>query len=166
MATYSVHLPRDATSAGAVAEGAVFVKEGFTFFAFVFTGLWLLIKGLWLPLIAFVAVNMALAAALAWAALPPVVLPVLNLLIALYIGMEAPGMQRAKLKAKGFAEAGTVVGKTLDECERRFFESWLDGNRRAPPPLVAASTSPVTAPRTGAVLGLFPTPAAGARPNP
>jgi hypothetical protein len=87
---------------------------------------------MWAGLVAYVAAFvlmvcglMALGAGDAWIALALAALHVV-------IGFEATSLQRWALERRGWTEAGTVSGRNLAECERRFFDYWLAGT-----PLVA-----------------------------
>jgi hypothetical protein len=41
------------------------------------------------------------------------------------LGLEASTLERTWLSYRGWTELGTVAGRNLPECERRFFDSWL-----------------------------------------
>ena len=66
----------------------------------------------------------------------------------LLIGFEADALRRWALDRKGWQMLGSVSGRTVDECERRFFDGWLpsqpilrpsgDGTLIAAPPLAGA----------------------------
>ena len=43
----------------------------------------------------------------------------------LLIGFEADTLRRWALDRKGWHMLGSVSGRTVDECERRFFDGWL-----------------------------------------
>ncbi len=58
----------------------------------------------------------------------------------MFIGFEAGSMERAWLTYMGWQEVGTVSGRNRHECERRFFETWLDG--QALPSSLARSDPP------------------------
>lgn len=107
------------------AEGLRFVRDGFTWSAALFGGLWLLWRGFWLALILYILVVVAFAfggkalgigdeAAL-------LVLIGLNLLL----GFEADTIERWSLKRRGWQMIGSVSGRDIGECERRFFDAWL-----------------------------------------
>jgi hypothetical protein len=153
MALYTVHIPNDARTPDEAADEAVFVKDGFNVAALAFTGLWLLSKRLWLGFGIFVAVAALLALLIAFAGVPAAVAPLLNSLLALFLGLQGNDLLREKLE-RTHRHAGSVTGRTLEDCERRFFAGlFADG---MPSPLPAPQAGPVAA--RANVLGLFPQP--------
>ena len=109
------------------AEAMVFVEDGFSWGAALFAPLWLAIQQLWLALGAYVLVACAIIAGLyvtgineAWIGCAIVALNV-------WLGFEASEIKRQTLAARGWGDAGTVSGRNLAECERRFFDMWLAG---------------------------------------
>jgi len=162
MAIYTVHLPPDAVEPLAVAERSVFVKEGFAFFGFAFTGLWLLAERLWLQALAYFG-ALAAVSALFWRfGLPPGAFAGVTFLLAVLIGVEGNEWIRRRFAKRGWSQAGTVSGPSLDECERRFFQDWIGAQavpRQAPSPVPSAAQQPPPG-----VLGVFPT--AGGRTGP
>ena len=124
MLTYTVHEPAEASS-GRIdrAERLAFVKDGFSWRAAVFAPIWMIVHRLWWALLGYVAV----VALLGWlgSMLAPgwttLAMPALHLLI----GLEAGTLRRWQLARRGWRTAGSVTGRTADECERRFFDLWL-----------------------------------------
>jgi hypothetical protein len=158
MALYTVHLPNDARGAREAADEAVFVKDGFNPAALIFTGLWLLAKRLWLAVALFVAAGIVVALLMRYAGLPAIAGPLLNSVLALYLGVQGNDLVRARL-ARTQRHAGSVTGRTLEEAEVRFFAEF-DPARPAPDPAaLLTGRAPAVPGRTGdrpAVLGLFP----------
>ena len=116
------------------AEAMVFVEDGFSWGVALFAPLWLAIQQLGLALGAYLLVACAIIAGFyvtgineAWTGSALVALNV-------WIGFEASEIKRQTLAAGGWADAGTVSGRNLAECERRFFDNWLAGQ-----PLIARS---------------------------
>lgn len=158
MASYTVHIPPEATTPESVADTVVFVKDGFSFAGFIFTGLWLLANRLWLHALGYAVVLGMVAVGLWQFALPFGAFGPIQLLLALLIGLEGPEWLRRRYARRGWTHAGVVTGPSLDECERRFFEGWLAGaGQPAPRPPVAPLT-PAATPTGPSVLGLFPSP--------
>ena len=66
---------------------------------------------------------------LAWAleaiGVTPTASGVLFLIMQIVIGFEASSIHGAALERRGWRLAGTVTGRDLADCERRFLESWL-----------------------------------------
>jgi hypothetical protein len=107
------------------AERLEFVRDGFSWPAALFGPLWLAAKRewLWLGLYAAAAVLLGLVASLLGGAELWVVLG--NVGLALFLGFEASTLRRISLERRNWTELGTVTGRGLAECERRFFETWL-----------------------------------------
>ena len=135
------------------AAAIVFVRDGFSLLATVLGPFWLLLQGLWL----------AAAVAIVLAALPTIVLVMIGsgltwivALIAtlhLIIGFEGRNIERWTLARRGWNMLGSVSGRDVEECERRFFEAWLPAQ-----PILAAGTQSRQPPsggwwRMGGLLG-------------
>lgn len=126
MATYTVHEPPQPT-ADRVDRGAElrFVKDGFSWLTALFPPFGLAASQLWLPLIAYIVavgvgsvVLSALGVSENWISLTMLALNV-------FLGFEHSTLQRWMLDQGGWTMLGTVTGRTLAECERRFLEHWL-----------------------------------------
>jgi len=124
MKTYTVHEPPNAPG-GRIerAERLVFVKDGFSWMAALFAPIWLIVYRLWWPLVGYVALMVLLAAlgSLVGSAWIGLAAQALNLLI----GFEASTLRRWGLDRRGWRSAGSVSGRSAQECERRFFDLWL-----------------------------------------
>lgn len=107
------------------AERLVFVRDGFHWWAAIIPALWLLVKGLWLELIAFLVGAGALAWLLEALGMTPGIETMVFVIIQIVIGFEASQIYASALKRRGWREAGTVTGRDLEECERRFLDDWL-----------------------------------------
>lgn len=126
MVTYTVHEPPH-PSADRVdrADELRFIKDGFSWLTAVLPPLGLALKGLWLPLAAFLAGIAVLGSLLSAAGMPPAWIGLVVTAIAIYLGFEISTIERAMLDRAGWRMLGTVTGRNIAECERRFFESWL-----------------------------------------
>ena len=165
MAFYAAYLPPEKaglSEADALSQAMV-LRDGFSFGAFVFTGLWLLMKRLWLPFLAF-AVIYGLIALVQWRyGFHPFAAAVVQLVIGLWLGLEAANLQGRKLLAGGWRFVDFVEARNQDEAERRFFEKAL--NRGAgevsglaplqPPAAVSFPAARRPQPTQG-VIGMFP----------
>jgi hypothetical protein len=138
------------------AEAVVFVRDGFSLFATLFGPLWLLFNGLWLAAALAVGIFAAGIAAFVIAGLGPAWGLILLLTLHLVIGFEGRNIKRWTLARRGWSQLGSVSGRNLADCERRFFEAWLprqpfitsSGVMAATPPLYPASaTATDSAPR-------------------
>jgi hypothetical protein len=145
MRTYTIHeQPDPAADRVDRAEALVFIKDGFTWAAALFAPIWLLVHRLWWPLLGYVViggafqlVQMLLAFDHRWLGLAAFTLNVL-------IGFEADTLRRWGLERRGWHTVGTVTGKTVAECERRFFDAWLPTQ-----PILAAGAQSRPSPRGG-----------------
>jgi hypothetical protein len=159
MANYTVHLPTEARTAEDVAAKALFVKDGFAYWGFAFTGFWLLSKRLWLLALSYAVVIGLVVVAFRWFGVPFGAFGLVQALLGLLIGLEGNEWQRRKLARKGWTQSAMVSGVSLEECERRFFASWLAAKPASQPPLPVVPEAATPSPST--VLGLFPQPRGG-----
>ena len=126
VSVYTVHEPpRPPLDRIDRAASLVFVRDGFSWGAALFSPVYLIVKGQWFAFGAYLVLAFA-AAALLWS---------VGLLenwftftiigLNIYLGLEASTLERMWLGYRGWTELGTVAGRNLPECERRFFDSWL-----------------------------------------
>lgn len=128
LVTYTVHeQPEPSADRIDRATDLRFVKDGFSWLTAIFPPFGLAATQLWIPLIAYLgitAVGTTLLAAFGmderWISLAVVAFNV-------FVAFEQSTLQRLTLDHAGYQMLGTVTGKDLDECERRFFETWLPG---------------------------------------
>jgi len=135
--TYTVHEPPHAGS-DRVDRGVEleFVKDGFSWLTAICPPLGFLANSLWLFAIAYLVGAVALASALSALKLGPQMTGFVFLLINIYLGFEISTLKRWMLERTGWQSLGVVTGKSIAECERRFFESWLPAQ-----PIIAAETA-------------------------
>ncbi len=171
MITYSVHEPSP-PSADLVerADRLTFVKEGFAWLAFPWLGaltpvLWLLFHRMWLVLLGFAGLLVVLIAGVRVLDLGDLVAGGLSFALSLVLALEANELRRWTLRRRGYAELGTVTGKSRDECEFRFLEAWVEDMPEHHVPVRAASGTALGTARGAPpgnpperVVGLFPGP--------
>ena len=166
MSVYTVHEPPlRASEASPNPERLVFVRDGFYFWAFLLTALWILWHRLWLVLLIYVVVAVGLDFAMYYAGVPSAGVAVVELLIAVLVGIEAGSLRRFTLARRGWHNIGVVSGDDVEDAERRFFDGWVRaaaGKRVAPS---AASPGPPPPPSSRSqqspdIIGLFPEPGA------
>jgi hypothetical protein len=160
MQFYTVHEPPE-PPADRIDRAAslVFIGDQFTRQAVVLGPLWLLANKLWHAFAAYVA-ALALVAVVILAA--DLNLRWISLFIGafnLFIGFEGASLRRWALERKGWQTLGTVSGRTLDECERRFLEDWLPGQRISREQEFISTVSTL---RGGGFAGVAPAAAAAA----
>jgi len=107
------------------AEELVFVKDGFHFFAALFAPVWLVMRGLWLAFAGYLALAVAIGGGLYLAGASEFWIVLAILMLNVLVGAEADTIQRLSLDQQGWQTIGTVVGRNANECERRFFDTWL-----------------------------------------
>jgi len=165
MSVYTVYEPP--LRAGEIApdpDRFVFVREGFYFWAFVLAPLWMLWHRMWLVLLLCVVIAAGIENASYYAGVGTAGVALIQLALAILVGLEAGTLRRFTLERRGYRNVGIVVGDDLESAEHRFFDAWVDAasSRRAAPP--AASPAPVAAvPRVSQapdIVGLFPEPGA------
>ena len=173
MRMYTVHEPprRDDELLAHTARFR-FVRDGFHFWAFLLAPLWMLRHRLWLEFIVYALLLAGLTFALSRLGVAETAGAWVALLLAILIGVEASSLRRWKLSRKGYENLGVVVGKDLEDAERRFFDGWISDAGRltsasAPPaPPSPLSLSPFERPAQSSsdIVGLFPQPQPQARP--
>jgi Protein of unknown function (DUF2628) len=107
------------------AERLAFVKDGYNWIAAAWPPLWMIGQRLWWALAAYAAVFATITFGLEAAGLPAGLIGMALLALHLLIGLEADSITRWTLDRTGWQVVGTVVGRNLAECERRFFDDWL-----------------------------------------
>ncbi len=124
------------------AEQLVFIGDGFSWLAAEFPPIILIAHKLWVGLAIYAAAVITLIALLwstgavpGWSVLAVLALHVI-------FGFESNELRRSSLDAKGWSNVGTVTGKSRDDCERRFLDSWLPQQ-----PLMIDRTSETNAPQ-------------------
>jgi hypothetical protein len=126
VSTYTVH-ESPQSDADRVDRGVEleFVKDGFSWLTAICPPLGFLANSLWLMAIAYLAGSALLGYLLQTLKVDPSVMGLIFLTINVYLGFEVSTLKRWMLDQKGWQTIGVVNGKSMAECERRFFESWL-----------------------------------------
>ena len=107
------------------AEHLTFVPDGFHWLAALFAPFMLFGAQLWVGLATYVVALAATCALLSAVGASPAWITLAVIALHVIVGFEYSELQRASLDARGWSTVGTVVGRTRNECERRFFEDWL-----------------------------------------
>ena len=145
MATFTVHEPHTPQPDRVDrADELRFVKDGFSWITAVCPPLGFAMRGLWTAALAYTVFVAAIAAGLMALHVSTDVVTFLVLALNIYLGFEASTLERWSLDNDGWRMIGTVNGRNIAECERRFFESWLPSQ-----PVITAS--PATSKRGGAI---------------
>ena len=150
MQTFTVHeQPNPPSDRIDRAEALVFIRDGFSWAAAIFTPIWLLLHRLWWALLAYVGIIAVLQVLSNLATVDQRWLSLAGLGVGLLFGFESDNLRRWSLARRGWEMVGSVSGRTLEDCERQFFEGWLHTQ-----PMIAAPTGSVhliqsPAPRRG-----------------
>lgn len=127
MQTYTIHEPPGGPADRIErAERLVFVKDGFSVVAAVLTPFWMLAHRLWLALLVYVLVLAGLEAFVWATGLTQQAAGWVMAGLHVLIGLESDAIRRWSLGRRGYGLIGSVTGRGWDECERRFFEAWLE----------------------------------------
>jgi hypothetical protein len=167
MSVYTVYEPPlRATDVGPDPDRFAFVRDGFSFWAFLVAALWMLWHRMWLVLVIYLVLAGGLEAGLHYAGVSPATIALVQLCIAVLVGLEAPTLRRFTLSQRKWKNIGLVSGDTLEDAERRFFDAWVHESSLKPSAPAAAerpaTPSPVPRlPPASDVIGLFPDPGAG-----
>lgn len=127
---YTVHEPPESAAERLDrAESLVFVKEGFSVYAAALTPFWLLANRMWLVLAGYIAIVGGMKLGL-WALdIRSQAVGLVTTALHLLVGLEADSLKRWTLDRSGWRMLGSVTGRSIDECERRFFDAWLPEQR-------------------------------------
>lgn len=128
MAVYTVHEP-PVPAADRIdrAESLEFIREGFSWGAALVPPVWLISQGAWMAASLYLAAAVALCWGLTSLGAHPDWIALSLLAFNVLVGFEAPALQRWALELEGWTELGSVSGRTREDCERRFFDLWLQG---------------------------------------
>lgn len=136
MKTYTVHEPVLAVEAGnrgrpdmrdRVDRGdmLVFVPDGFNWTAALFAPLVLLANHIYRGLGVYVVVLATAATVLSLLGAAPGWIVLAAVALHLFVGFEYGELKRSQLDSNGWVSHGPITGRSLDECERRFYSTWL-----------------------------------------
>lgn len=128
MISFTVHEPPEqAADKFERAEQVVMVRDGFSFWAAIATPFWMIAHRLWLPLAAYVGLLVALELVALAVGFELEAVGWIMLAVHVLVGFENDAIRRYDLKRRGYSEIGSVSGRTVEVCERRFFDDWLQG---------------------------------------
>jgi hypothetical protein len=138
-------------------DAAVYVRDGFHLWAFLFPPIWLAWHRLWIEALVALAVMAALGTLGGVAGFGDAA-PALSLLVSLYVGLEAPAMQVAALRRRGWREWGVVDAYNREDAEMKHLFGNADRMTDEAPVDAASEPELPFAPRpapSGPALGLF-----------
>ncbi|MBX9740385.1 MAG: DUF2628 domain-containing protein [Beijerinckiaceae bacterium] len=150
MAIYTVHVKGDPADP-ALAERTVLVKDGFSVAALIFGPIWLVWNRLWLGLALWLLAEAAILALTIWLIPGARGLSLLEILVALLLGLEGSQLRRAALRRRGYTAVDIVSAPREEAAERVFFERTHPDESQAR----RSATSPPLRLDPG-MVGLFP----------
>src|SRR5262245_37684493 len=129
----TVHEPPDApVDRVDRAERLAFIGDRFSFLAALLGPVWMLVHRVWLGALLYGAAAVAIVSGVLATGLGPGWLALLLAALNVIVGFEASSLRRWALERRGWQTLGTVSGRNLEDCERRFFGSWLPNQHGAP----------------------------------
>ena len=146
-------LVREGAGGPEASDSAVLVPDHFSRAAFIFGPFWLMRHRVWRWLLLYVALLAGAALGLHALGVSEIALTPIELLLALFLGLEGQALRRAALERRGFKLVDIVSAPKSEEGERLFFARWL--GEQAQPARPAFVAAPSSARQTD-VLGLFP----------
>ncbi|MGI9425466.1 MAG: DUF2628 domain-containing protein [Hyphomicrobiaceae bacterium] len=151
---FTVHESPDPPSArDDRAEALRFVRDGFSWSAALFAPVWMLVNRLWLVLAGYLALLSTLVITFGLLGVADGWLVLAGLTLNLLVGFEADSLIRWTLDRRAWRQIASVTGRSDEECERRFFSTWL-------PTVPAVSPASFTPPGTDGGLETSTTDAA------
>jgi hypothetical protein len=174
MPVYTVHAPAGDGVDLRATDRFTFVRDGFHVWAMLLGPVWLAWHRLWLTLVGSIILMAAIDAGMARAGLGVAAIFLVNVLIALLLGLEAASLERWTLSRGGWHQLDIVVADDEEAAERRFFDRWTakqrglindqaSVDRGGPPPTREVPGQPFSKPPAlpgNDVIGLFPEPGA------
>lgn len=166
MITCTVH-ERESDEDGVTerSERIVFIREGFAMWALLVPLIWLFYHRLWLVMIAYLAAVFSIGVLVTVANLPEMISGLVTMALSLLLALEGNDLRRWSLSRKGYALVDVSAGRDVEECEQRFFETWLPGQKDHKGVLPAIKPRQTGGPNENIrssggddVIGLFPEP--------
>jgi hypothetical protein len=172
MPVYTVHAPTAHAADFRATDKFVFVRDGFHFWAMVLGPLWLIWKRLWLALLGWLVLFTVLDAAMVQLGGGAEALLVVDIMVAILMGLEASTLQRWTYSRRNWRQLDVVVADDEETAERRFFDRFTTGrrwsgydslsvDRGGPPPTRDVPPQRFSEPPPlpqGGIIGLFPEP--------
>ena len=154
MATFTVHEPPNPPADRIErAERLVFVKDGFTWAAALFAPLWMIVHRLWWVLLAYLVLGGIAGVLQSLIEFDPDWITLAAIGLSILIGFEAGTLRRWALDRQDWRTLGSVSGRNLAECERRFFDGWLPEQPLVASPPHHRAQPPRKWPVIGSLLG-------------
>ena len=130
------------------AEKTVFVRDGFTFLAFLLPVFWFLFHRMWIEAALGLAATLLLGALDSFGGFAG---PLLSLLFAVIIGLEAPNLRLGALRRRNWTERGAVEADNAVDAELRYFLNAEEAQEKEVPPAQPADLG-VARPGRGAAV--------------
>ncbi len=130
--------PEDDRSFQERANDYVFIKEGFSLWAALFGPFWLVMQNMWVEVAAYFGGLILLSIILEALGFTPEAISFAFLFANAVFGLFARDLRRYHYDRRGYHLTDVVIGKTLEECETRFFRNLAPDQH---PPLNTAHPS-------------------------
>jgi hypothetical protein len=157
MRLYTVHVPVSAEPGSPAFERAQFVRDGFNGWAFVFSALWCVWHGMWVAAAAVIVLSATFFGVGRVFGLPLEAQLLLQFVLAVFLGLEAPNLRRFTLNRRGLFDAGAIAAADEDEAEGLFFARAPERGAEAKPPFSPVNPASTTRARfVEDIVGLFP----------
>ena len=104
----------------------LFIKDGFAILAVLSPFLWFIWHKLWIALIGYISILAVLMGVGELAGFGEAQMGFLSTMLNVAVGLEANNIRRWFVERSGMAQIGVVSGHDLEECEYRFFSSWVE----------------------------------------
>ena len=137
------------------AAALAFIRDGFSIAAALLGPFWMLLSGAWIAALVYVAGTTLLATLFSVAGWDVRWYGALLAAAHVIIGFEAASLRRWSLERRGWRLLGTVAGRNVEECERRFFDAWNPSPSPDPSASAAASVDAGKALRFGRLRRLI-----------
>jgi len=127
LSAYTIHQLRNAPAEPlARADNIRFVKEGMAWWALVVPLLWLFYQRMWLVLAGYVAAMIAMQFLFVVTGLGETAFGWSSVVFTLVFVIFANDLRRWSLARGGYITLGAVTGRSLNECEIKYFSQWED----------------------------------------
>jgi Protein of unknown function (DUF2628) len=144
MSLYTLYVPKNVAYGDPVAlEKARVIREGFHLWAYALTGFWLIGRSAWIAGVAVLAAFLAIAVLVARFDLHPAAAAGAQVLLALWVGLEAQSLVRWTWTRNGYAFRDVVTAKSIEEAEAKLFTRWLSKDRVATPEMAVSHAAAV-----------------------
>lgn len=132
MKSYTIHeAPEPSVNTMDKADRIEFVREGFAWLALFFPIVWMIYYRMWIVLAVFVGFMFALQGITYTSGAQDEIAGLISIFASLVFAFEANNLRRWTIERQGYQLVGAINGDSYDECELKFFSSWLGREQEA-----------------------------------